>query len=745
MRQCRTRRKTMAMMMALVLLISSVNLFPNEVYAETTESGIVIADNGVTYTLYETTGTSETDETVKTATVTDCEISSETIMIPETILFNDETYTVTSIGERAFAGCSSLEEIRMPDSVISIGHYAFRYCSKLISINIPVNVKSIEDGAFEGCSGLETISIPSGVTRIGSFVFLNCNSLSKISMPSGITVIGVSAFSGCSSLSSISIPASVTSIGGDAFGNCNLQSIYYQSDEQIAMLESAGVSVSDIATQVRYTVNSDGTVSVTVEKLPADAIDSGITLPESIDGKNISSINYSDSVKESVDTSAISIICTRHNEVWGMDGTSHWLTDCTCSVCGNQLDDVAKEEHSFGADGNEPCKCGITFAVTGQPEALNLEYGYADGKEISVDVTSVKNPEIAYQWYENDVAINGAADASYTIPVGKDLGDYRYYCKVSDRKYSVNSEETVVSVSKRKVTVQIDAKERKVGEDNPVFTFTITQGTLVAGDTTDSWTIDISTIATKDSLVGNYEIGGTITSANYEITVIPGVLIVTNVPESSNESGNSNEPESSAPKKGASIKDSGNKAYYKVTKAGNTSGKVGTVEYVKPVKKSTSKVTIPATIKVGGIKYKVTSIAKNAFKNNKKITSVTIKSNVKTINANAFYGCSKLKTVTLGSGTTTIGNKAFYKCTSLTKITIPSKVSKIGKQAFYGCKKLKTITIKTKKLKLSKIGLNAFKGISSTATIKVPKSKYKTYKTMLKKRGVSSKAKYKKV
>ena len=193
-----------------------------------------------------------------------------------------------------------------------------------------------------------------------------------------------------------------------------------------------------------------------------------------------------------------------------------------------------------------------------------------------------------------------------------------------------------------------------------------------------------------------------------------------------------------APKKGTIIKDAKNTASYKITKAGL---KNGTVEYVKPVKKSAKTVTIPATIQADGITYKVTSIAKNAFKNNTKVKTVKIGSNVKTIGANAFYGCKKLSKVTLGKNVATIGDKAFYKCTALTKITIPSKVSKIGKQAFYGCKKLKNITIKTTKLTKKKVGSKAFKGISSTAKIKVPKSKLKAYKTLLKSKGVGSKAK----
>ena len=65
--------------------------------------------------------------------------------------------SVTSIGERAFYGCSSLESIVIPDSVTSIGYWAFRGCSSLESIVIPDSVTSIGERAFEGCSSLTDV------------------------------------------------------------------------------------------------------------------------------------------------------------------------------------------------------------------------------------------------------------------------------------------------------------------------------------------------------------------------------------------------------------------------------------------------------------------------------------------------------------------------------------------------------------------------------------------------------------
>lgn len=140
---------------------------------------------------------------------------------------------------------------------------------------------------------------------------------------------------------------------------------------------------------------------------------------------------------------------------------------------------------------------------------------------------------------------------------------------------------------------------------------------------------------------------------------------------------------------------------------------------------------MPASVKINGITYKVTTISADAFKNHKKLKSVSIGKNVLLIDRNAFYGCIRLKNVSMGGNINTIGERAFYKCTALPRIVIPRKVSKIGKQAFYGDKKLASIIIQTKKLTNSNVGAGAFDEIGSGAVYTVPRVKMETYKKLL--------------
>ena len=128
---------------------------------------------------------------------------SGSVIIPSTVTYNGTTYSVTSIGDNAFAGCSSLTSITIPNSVTSIGYEAFHYCSSLKSITIPNSVTTIEYAAFESCSSLTSVTIPNSVTSIGDWAFAYCESLTSVTIPNSVTSIGSIAFYYCESLTSV--------------------------------------------------------------------------------------------------------------------------------------------------------------------------------------------------------------------------------------------------------------------------------------------------------------------------------------------------------------------------------------------------------------------------------------------------------------------------------------------------------------------------------------------------------------
>ena len=177
-------------------------------------------------------------------------------------------------------------------------------------------------------------------------------------------------------------------------------------------------------------------------------------------------------------------------------------------------------------------------------------------------------------------------------------------------------------------------------------------------------------------------------------------------------------------------------SYANNTKAGSTASVIitGKGNYVGTAIQNFEIAAIPAKGKVytsGNLKYKVT---KSAYKNGtvsvyaptkKTLTRISVPATVK-INGYTF-------------NVTAIGDKAFNGCTKLKKVTIGSKVTTIGKQAFNGCKALTSITVNSKVLKT--VGASALKGISAKAVIKVPAAKLSAYQKLLKGKGQKSSVK----
>lgn len=139
--------------------------------------------------------------------------------IPASINYDGTDYNVTSIGERAFEGCSGLESVTIPTTVTVIRSYAFHGCG-LSSIVIPNSVSSIEKYAFFECYKLGNVTISNKLTNIGFYVFGRCG-LTSVIIPESVTEIENSGFFYCSNLEEITIPGNVKTIGGQAFKGCS--------------------------------------------------------------------------------------------------------------------------------------------------------------------------------------------------------------------------------------------------------------------------------------------------------------------------------------------------------------------------------------------------------------------------------------------------------------------------------------------------------------------------------------------
>ena len=149
------------------------------------------------------------------------------------------------------------------------------------------------------------------------------------------------------------------------------------------------------------------------------------------------------------------------------------------------------------------------------------------------------------------------------------------------------------------------------------------------------------------------------------------------------------------------------KLKYKIVSVQNGTGKVKVIG----VKKKAKKIVVPAKVTYQNVRFSVTVIGKKAF-----------------------FGAKKLKKAVIGNNVVRIGNSAFAKARKLSKVTLGKKIKRIDAKAFYQCKQLKNSVIKSKKL--TKIGKKAFTKMHKQSKIKVPGSKKKLYRRLLKKSGL---------
>ncbi|MCD8199527.1 MAG: leucine-rich repeat protein [Coriobacteriaceae bacterium] len=144
----------------------------------------------------------------------------------------------------------------------------------------------------------------------------------------------------------------------------------------------------------------------------------------------------------------------------------------------------------------------------------------------------------------------------------------------------------------------------------------------------------------------------------------------------------------------------------------------------------------------------VTSIGRGTFAGCSSMQKLRLKSKALTsIGQRAFYQCSSLKLVTISSKKlTAISARAFSKCKNLKRMSLQSKkLSSVGKKAFAGCKNLRVLKIHSKHLRRANISRKAFKGIHAPAKIRVRSGKVRTYRKLMRSRGLSRKVGVKKL
>ena len=587
----------------------------------------------------------------------------------------------TSIGWRAFWGCSGLTSITIPDSVTSIDQYAFDGCNGIIEIENGVSyvdgwvidcdssITSVElrDGtrgiasyAFSGCSGLTSITIPDSVTSIGDYAFYECSGLTSITIPDSVTSIGGSAFEDCSGLTSVTIPDSVTSIGWSAFSGCS---------------GLTSVTIGNGVTSIGYSAfrGCSGLTSVTIGNGVTSIGDWAFNGCSSLQEIIVAEGNpvYHSAGNCIIETESKTLIAGCKSSVIPDDGSVTSIGNGAFRGCSGLTSIVIPDSvTSIGYEAFYGCSGLTSITIPGSVTSIGDWAFYACYKLVEVynksalDIVA-DNPE-----HGN---IGRYAKNVYTEEGGSQFTDtddgYRFFFDGENGYlmgyYGTNSEITLPS--------SFTAYDRTV-----VGEYEIHEYALYGCD-------NLTTITISDSItsIGNYAFGGVTAEIVWgddpQITSIGGFR--------GYQGKNLTIPDS--------VTSIGNYAFYGCS--GLTS------------------ITIPDS---------VTSIGDGAFDGCSGLTSVTIPDSVTSIDSWAFSGCSGLTSIVVEDGNpvyhsdgnclietgsktlivgckssviphdgsvTSIGWSAFSGCSGLTSVTIPDSVTSIGDWAFDGCRGLTAI------------------------------------------------------
>ena len=249
-------------------------------------------------------------------TETEIELPASFTAYNGTFVENYEIY------EDAFAYCSDLTSIIIPNGVTSIGRSAFRHCTELTSITIPDSVTSIGVQGFCGCSGLTSVAIGDSVTSIGMGAFEDCTGLTSIVVDEGnyvyhsagnciietasktlivgcknsiipddgsVTSIGGFAFWNCDGLTTVTIPDSVTSIGINAFSGCSTNLI--EKENGVSYVDSWVIDFDESVSSVELREGTRGIADSAFENCTNLTT---VTIPDSVTSIGIYAFRYCD-------------------------------------------------------------------------------------------------------------------------------------------------------------------------------------------------------------------------------------------------------------------------------------------------------------------------------------------------------------------------------------------------------------------------------------------------------------------
>lgn len=312
------------------------------------------------------------------------------LIIPGTVTYNEETYSVIRITSSTFWNCGKITSLVIQDGVKEIESQAFQGCSKLQSVTLPNSLVELESNVFSGCKKLKNVTLSENLTKISQGTFWECESLQSVQIPNLVKTIEPYAFYACSSLQSVYLPEGVTKIKEEAFGHCpQLSSINFPES-----LISIG----------KNAFNTDWFSSISIPANVTDIADNAF--------------GY---------CSNISLVYLNSNSAPSL-GDNAFPSDATIYVPCEAIDDYTSNEDWLPYKSNLRTISHKIFVKSSNPDYGNVmvELTNACDDEFTATLTAIPTYESEYQFggwndgnKDNPRTITVTKDTSFTATFGK--------------------------------------------------------------------------------------------------------------------------------------------------------------------------------------------------------------------------------------------------------------------------------------------------------------------------------------
>ncbi len=609
--------------------------------------------------------------------------------------------SVTSIGDCAFYGCSSLTSIAFPDSVTSVGAGAFYKCNALEAVYIS------DLASWCQCDFLDSAYASDAVVSTNPLsdkcrLYLNGELLTNAIIPDGVTSIKAYAFANCTSLASITIPNSVTSVDKYAFSGCNaLEAVYISdlaswcqcsfTDYEYLAGDATIVSTNPLSDKCKLYLNG--------ELLTNAIIPDGVTSIEAYAFAN----------------------CTSLTSVTILDGVTtigkEAFANCislTSIVIPNSVTSIG-EKAFFGCTS----LIDMTVPFVGASRSASGSsgvFGYIFGYTLSSGTQGTVQQHYSYGYYHNYYIPSSLRSVVVTDATKIPYGAF-YNCSMLISITIPNSVTSIENNAFRNCnslpSITIPDSVTSIGSDAfrdcPLMTsITIPDSVTSIGKRAFSYCKSLDSVIIYSSTAKIDNIG------------LPSSTVIYCKADSAAEKYCSSNDRPFAYIDGTEeemiVGGEIGKFIWTLDKRTGVLELIGSGKMI-----DFSTVTAPWY----GYRYFITSvilpdgltnIGKKAFFNCPRLTSISIPDSVTSIGNAAFYKCRYLHSITIPSGVKAIGTYAFYQCISLTSATITDGVTNIGNDAFCGCSSLTSITIPDS---VVSIGSSAFEDCTSLISVSI--------------------------